>query len=621
MIRQTTVAINTATGLQTITVAGMTLTPLAVTVVLTKGTTDNTQTAGAAFCFGATDGTNEFTVSTISDDGSENTNTQRRLISNLAILNDTVAIQSRVLSFDAFVAGGIRINVATTDGNPVTGTFTFFTSDDVESAKVDIIALTSTPQTVTTSNPTSVVISASVASGNSNAATHAILSYGISTNELTDKNSAVFYWDRDAIAATQFGMYRSDTECMGQVFNGTKTWGGAIGNYTATGFDVTTTGTVGSDQFGYLAIELKAGVEFSLFSDDGPITTGSKSYDQGYTTEFAMIVMSDVETLATIESTGDDGLSLYLASDDGDVSHALSVQDAATNTVNKSLYAESKIKDLQGGTSVLTEGTLTTLDDLTFNFTTAPGTAKKWFGLSIGSSAGGPVVNANADITVSAPLFAGNASALAPVNNASSAITIPHPTFATTAQSLAPIINSSTAFDVTSPIFASSAQSLAPIISSSVDFSITSPIFASTAQAIPAGSGANASIIISKPVFAGTAQSILPVITANAAFSILSPLFSSSAQSLAPTTAASASIIISAPQFSSSAQAIGVDVTSDIQFSISAPIFSVFAGGAILAYYYGKGTQIKTDSRSRVILAPRRSKEIKIVNKSNTIEV
>jgi hypothetical protein len=190
------------------------------------------------------------------------------------------------------------------------------------------------------------------------------------------------------------------------------------------------------------------------------------------------------------------------------------------------------------------------------------------------------------------------------------AITIPKPVFSSAAQAIAPVFNAAVNFTVSKPVFASTAQSVGPTTSGDVNFTIGKPEFSATAQAIPAGSGANADITISKPVFASTAQSIAPIITADVAFSITAPIFSATAQSLGLSTSADVSIAISKPEFSATAQAIGVDNNATVSFNIASPIFSVFAGGAVLEYYYAKDTQIVLIEKSKIITAPNKSRTL-----------
>jgi hypothetical protein len=197
-----------------------------------------------------------------------------------------------------------------------------------------------------------------------------------------------------------------------------------------------------------------------------------------------------------------------------------------------------------------------------------------------------------------------------PGGGANAAITIPKPVFSSSAESIAPVFNAAVNFTVSKPVFASTAQSVAPTTSGDVNFTIGKPEFSATAQAIPAGSGANADITISKPVFASTAQSIAPIITADVAFSITAPIFSATAQSLGLSTSADVSIAISKPEFSATAQAIGVDNNATVSFNIASPIFSVFAGGAVLEYYYAKDTQIVLIEKSKIITAPNKSRTL-----------
>jgi len=223
-----------------------------------------------------------------------------------------------------------------------------------------------------------------------------------------------------------------------------------------------------------------------------------------------------------------------------------------------------------------------------------------------------PIFNAAVSFTVSKPVFASTAQSVAPGNNGDVSLLIAKPVFASTAQSLAPVFNADVDLTIGKPVFTSTAEAIAPIVNGSIAFAIGKPEFAATAQAIPAGAGANASIFINKPVFASTAQSIAPIITGDVAFSINGPIFSATGQALGPNTNADASITITKPQFNAAAQAIGVDNNAAVSFNIASPIFSIFAGGAVLEYYYAKGTQIVLIEKSTII---------KALNKSRTLGV
>jgi hypothetical protein len=97
---------------------------------------------------------------------------------------------------------------------------------------------------------------------------------------------------------------------------------------------------------------------------------------------------------------------------------------------------------------------------------------------------------------------------------------------------------------------------------------------------------------------------------ANIDITIGKPEFSATAQSLGLSTNANVSITISKPEFSATAQAIGVDNNATVSFNIAAPIFSVFAGGAVLEYYYAKDTQIVLIEKSTIITAPNNSRTL-----------
>ena len=75
-------------------------------------------------------------------------------------------------------------------------------------------------------------------------------------------------------------------------------------------------------------------------------------------------------------------------------------------------------------------------------------------------------------------------------------------------------------------------------------------------------------------------------------------------------TSANVDITMGKPQFNAAAQAIGVDNNAAISFNIASPIFSIFAGGAVLEYYYAKGTQIVLIEKSTIIKAPNKSRTL-----------
>lgn len=394
--RTTRVALNTTTGTQDITLSGFG-TPKAAIVLLSSGSADDTVTAGANFSIGFTDGTaaNDRASVIHSADNVLTSDTGRNTSSaNFGRIYNGTGSTLTVFDFDSWITDGIRINITFASGTNVFATFILIGGADVTNAYAGVKQLTGTSVSVTDPGFESDLVF-SACNGNSNInllSVHAIQSLGISHNDGTDANRSVLYYDVSGQTTSTVGTYLSTSKCCGQIFNGAVNWLGDINTYTASGFTVTSTASPGNDYILYLALKFQNEPDIKLFHTDGPTTTGNKAYtDPGFTSDFGINILSGCTSVDTLQQTGQDGFGVYAFDATNDYSNSISSQDGQSTTNTGSITSSGKIKDLNSGTTILHEGTFTSFDATgwTFNFTTAPGTARKWIGLAIGPNASG----------------------------------------------------------------------------------------------------------------------------------------------------------------------------------------------------------------------------------------
>jgi hypothetical protein len=394
--RTTRVALNTTTGTQDITLSGFG-TPSAAIFILEAASTDDTVTADANFSIGFTDGTNDRNSLISSGDAVGTSSTHRRTSNALCGLayraGGTVSIIT-AFTHSAWITDGVRINITNANGDSCFATVILIGGTDTANVYAGVQQLTSTSVNVTAPGfePDLVFVAGNGDSAVNTRSANTIQSLGIAHNDGLDRNRGVFFYDVNGQSTSNVGTYLSTSKSCGQVFNGSATWLGSLDTFDTSGFTVTSTASPGNDYIVYLALSFTNSPDIKLFDNDGPTATGNKSYtDPGFEPDFGMILMSDCTSTDAVQSSGQDGFGVYSFDAVNDYSNAISCQDAQSVTNTACISSSGKIKDLDAGTSVLHEGTFSSFDATgwTFNFTTAPGSARKWIGLAIGPAAGG----------------------------------------------------------------------------------------------------------------------------------------------------------------------------------------------------------------------------------------
>jgi hypothetical protein len=136
----------------------------------------------------------------------------------------------------------------------------------------------------------------------------------------------------------------------------------------------------------YLALKFTNSPDISLDFIDGPTSTGNySSTAPGFQPDFLMMLMSDHTAANTAGNV--DGFAIYGADASNDYINVIHATDGISASNDSSLVAGS-IHDLTGTSSDLHVGTFSSFDanGFTLNFTTVPGTARKWIALTVGPS-------------------------------------------------------------------------------------------------------------------------------------------------------------------------------------------------------------------------------------------
>lgn len=397
--RATTVALNTSTGTQDITIGGFG-TPSAV-IFVWGGTTDGAQrTDGAHFGIGFADGTSESLAAVASEDGVSTSDTFRLSRNDRCIDIYSVATGSNeyVISWNAWVTDGVQINIAATTGTTRNVTAILIGGSDVSNAYVGSHQLT---VTTGANDITSVgfepdlVFFAGTGHGGygTSGGSENIFSMGIAHNDGSDTQSCILFSDKDGVTTTAVQTALSNSHCIGQIFNGSGSWTGVAGTFDSSGFTITIdAGNSGSDYVDFLALKFTSSPDISIDFLDSPTSTGTYSTtDPGFEPDFAFILLSDCTAYSTIQTQEGFGLSVFDATNEYCI--AYSSQHNETGTSNAaSQWHSNAVDDLTAGTTSLHVGTFSSFDANGFSLsfpTTVAGTARKWTALTIGPATGG----------------------------------------------------------------------------------------------------------------------------------------------------------------------------------------------------------------------------------------
>lgn len=406
-IKQTTVALNTTTGLQNITISGFG-TPKAAIVMLNYSDSGQDSTVSVSrMSYGFTDGVSNYQASFESNDSATTSSTRRSGDSSLGMLQLTNGATLANIVFNAWITDGIQINITTAFGTPsVYATVILLGGSDLLNVSVGAAQLTNGTSSTAISSlsfePT-IVNTIGVALNTIGNSSITVMSLGYSHNDGTAKNKGIIYHDNNNVGTSVVESYSATARCAGQIVSGAVTWTGHISSYAANGFTYTHDTNTGGDYVFYLAMELGAGIGVNIDLIDSPSTTGSfAKTGVGFQPNYLMLASAEGTNADAIQVTDADGFSVYSTDGTSESTHAGSSQDAVTTT-NTASRVSTDLAFLHSGNAIATQGSLTSFDSdgYTLNITTLTA-QKKWLQLAFGAASSGINVTpltVNYDIT------------------------------------------------------------------------------------------------------------------------------------------------------------------------------------------------------------------------------
>lgn len=389
--------IRTTVGTEDFTVAGFgaASSVKAAIFICTNAQVNDTQRANSVIGIGYTDGTTDLNDGIGIQDGVATSNTDRQHSNTKCVcaLDGTSTTTLYEGDFDSFITDGIRIDITKAPATAVYVTCILIGGADATNAHCGLKSLGdgTSPVDITDPGfePDLVLVSGVSNSNNAGTAGNAVIHIGLAHNGGNQKGVA--FRDSNGSGTMQLSMYTSSSTIGGEVTASAIGWLGTVGDFDSSGFSITPSANTGFDRIYYLALKFSNNPGISVFSQDGPTSTGSKSYTEpGFTPDFGMLLLTDSTAEDTFQNSGSDGLSIATFDADNQFCSSISSEDGVSTSNAMTLSDNKVIHDLDAGSTDLTVGTFTPPFDpngWTFNFTTAPVTARKWVGFAIGPGA------------------------------------------------------------------------------------------------------------------------------------------------------------------------------------------------------------------------------------------
>jgi hypothetical protein len=359
--------------------------------------TNDTQAADAEIQYGFLDrqGTPaEASVMMSSIDAQATSDTQRNRLSTDFINSITTSgAVDYQLSFNSWITDGVRLNIDTNPSTATLLTVIIIGGADVANNYAGEINLSTVTTKIDVTSPgfePDLVLFASACLG-ATSDNNALISLGIAHNDGLDTQGCISLGDQNGAATTNFISIIRNNRILSEVGASSEAWNTTISDFDSSGFSVQSSVSTGSDRCIYLALKFNNNPGISLDFIDGPTSTGDHVItDVGFKPSFMLAFMSDNTSINTVDNNGPDGFAIYAADATNEYSMAYASQDNVGTSVCKSNNADS-IHDFTGAAASSHVGSLSSFDNtgFTLNFTTAPGTARKWAVLTIGDVAVG----------------------------------------------------------------------------------------------------------------------------------------------------------------------------------------------------------------------------------------
>lgn len=222
--------------------------------------------------------------------------------------------------------------------------------------------------------------------------TQGIWSFGFAASDGTHRQMAWGNSHNQALADNN--LLYSETRCVGQVFGGAISWSGEVTTFGADTFTMTTRdGATGSDVCFYLA--LGGDLSFDCGTLTTPTSTGVDTINTDVAPDAILLALTTASSTGVKTNSEANGTMVGLADADGEFSHNISIEDAATTMNTNSAAQAAAVLDLDsssGGTRTdLCDATVSSLGATSFalNYSAVDATARKGFWVAFGAAGGG----------------------------------------------------------------------------------------------------------------------------------------------------------------------------------------------------------------------------------------
>lgn len=375
---------------------------------------DPAETNDAEFMVGATDGTTQWATRTFANDNAASTQngTNQRSDCCIAVPNQSLDSDLWRASFVSFAADKVTVNFGTANvANPRRMICILFAGTDL-TVNVGLTgslgaAATTTSITAPGFRPDVLFLAGDHSNAfNTTAASEYGIMFGIAVDDGTPSQRCVSWIEDSALGASAPGMAIHSNKGISQTTLNAATiaYEGAIA-FTATGFDVTTDASAGTDTYGYLALDL-GGEAFSLIGIDTPTAIGEVEYTTpGHPPRMVLFVGTAMEATDTaVMSALAGALAVGAVMTEGSLtgtSARARIQSGADPTNTGSFMPATGAPffcptDVSMATSVVSATYGGNLEDgFALDYTAVNAAVKKGFALTLGDGVPPPAVGGN----------------------------------------------------------------------------------------------------------------------------------------------------------------------------------------------------------------------------------
>jgi hypothetical protein len=380
----------TSLGAQSFTTSTITgITPKAALLVaaLHQASNDPGESAGASWSFGVIDASVGYVTRGATRDAQATTGGESREFSARALELSNNSLTEIKEAAGSLVSGGISLNFATNTAPSLRHFFVAFAGADV-SAKVDRVNLGTGTSALDITSPgfqPDVVIVTSAGRGTSTSQP-VRWGFGLVVNDGSATQRCIMGTEPvSALDGSPFLTIRNDA-VIGMIssVDGSLTYKVPASAFDASGFSLTPSASSTSTIIDFIALKF-TGRQVKLVDFDTPTTTGSHSITgAGFTPQFALAVLTNVETVndhpgATTDNQG--GFSLCAIGSDEQWCASWRIDSGAATTDTASQVSNVALMGASATDCDAIKATFSawTTDGVTLSYSATQGTAKKGF--------------------------------------------------------------------------------------------------------------------------------------------------------------------------------------------------------------------------------------------------